>query len=452
VTTPDMVRSSRTRRAGARALRDRLRALGRGDEGFTLIETLMSLTLLATVMAPLIGVLMAAGVTQSLSRERTLAQQTAVAQVESIRALPYASVGTVDGNPPGTVPATRRVGLTGLVADVLTRVSYVNDPTPTAYVTNADYKKVTVTVLRSSDTKLLAKETTYVAPPGRAPYAGVNDAIVRAQVIDYVLNTPVAGATVTLGTGPSAPRNDATDAGGIALFPALTANPATGSQSYYDITTSLLGYQTLRDDISPAAAAHSRVAPGQTFTTVLRVYRPATISIALRDAAGSPYAGASTVTVASARAAQAFPVTGGSLTVTQIGGEPVVPGLRYTVAAQTPSSLYAPAVAQPVPTTYPTDLSSSFALSFGATPLATQTLTVKVQSSSGAALGNARVDVTAGPASVYLTGTSDATGTATFAVPAGAAYTVAVTGPGGVGAGQWTGSVTAATTATIRVA
>jgi hypothetical protein len=425
----------------------------RNEDGFTVVEMLLATMLFLIVSAPLAGVLTATAASQKLSRERTLAQQTAMAQIESIRALPYANVGTVNGNPPGTVVANTPVNATGLSANMVTQIQFVNDPTPTSYVTQADYKRVTVTVTRTRDSKQLTKEVTYVAPPGSSPYGGVNATIIKATVVDYALNTPIANASVNLATGPSAPRGDVTDSSGNAIFPALTANPTTGAQAFYDISASAPGYQTLKDDLSPAAAAHAQLAPGQTFNTVIRVYRPATINVLVNTAVGGgPYTGAATVTIGSPRTTQSFAVTGGSLTVNALNGEPIVPGLPYTVSAQTASGNYAPAVTSTVPSAYPTNLTSTFTLTLGATTYTTSTLTVKVQTGSGAAVKGARVEVNGGPVPTYVSGYADATGSMTVAVPPGSGYTVNVKGVSGEGVGTWTGSVTTATTTTIKVA
>jgi type II secretory pathway pseudopilin PulG len=422
------------------------------EDGFTVVEMMLAMMLFLIVSAPLAGVLTASAASQKLSRERTLAQQTAMAQIESIRALPYASVGTVNGNPPGTVVANRAVNVTGLSANVVTQIQYVNDPTPTSYITQADYKRVTVTVTRVSDSKQLTKEVTYVAPPGSSPYGGVNATIIKATVVDYALNTPIPNATVNLATGPSAPRGDVTDSAGSVVFPALTANPTSGAQAYYDISAVAPGYTTLKDDVSPAAAAHAQLAPGQTFNTVLRVYRPATINVLVNTAAGGgPYTGTATVTIGSPRTTQSFTVTGGSLSVTALNGEPIVPGLPYTVSAQTTAGNYAPAVTATVPNAYPTDLTSTFTLMLSATTYTTSTLTVKVQTSSGAAVKGARVEVSGGPVPTYISAFADAMGSLTVAVPPGSGYTVNVKGVSGEGAGTWTGSVTTSTTTTIKV-
>jgi hypothetical protein len=350
------------------------------------------------------------------------------------------------------VVAARIVNVTGLSANVVTQIQFVNDPTPTSYVTQADYKRVTVSVSRTSDGKQLTKEVTYVAPPGSSPYGGVNATIIKTTVVDYMLNTPVANASVSLATGPSAPRGDVTDSSGNVIFPALTANPTSGAQAYYDISTTVPGYTTLKDDLSPAAAAHAQLAPGQTFNTVLRVYKPATINVLVNTAAGGgPYTGTATVTIGSPRTTQSFTVTGGSLSVNALNGEPLVPGLAYTVSAQTAAGNYAAALTATVPNAYPTDLTSTFTLTLSAATYTTSSLTVKVQTAAGAPVKGARVEVSGGPVPTYVSGFADATGSITVAVPPGSGYNVNAKGVAGEGAGTWTGSVTTSTTTTIKV-
>ena len=135
---------------------------------------------------------------------------------------------------------------------------------------------------------------TYIAPPGDGSYAPAGQAIVVAQVVDYALNCALQGATVSLTTGPGT-AHDVTDASGTATFPDLTINPASGSQAYYDLAPTLSGYQTLPDDVSPSGTAHVALTSGQTFNTVLRMFKPATIFVTLNNNNGTAYAGAATV-------------------------------------------------------------------------------------------------------------------------------------------------------------
>ena len=230
------------------------------------------------------------------------------------------------------------------------------------------------------------------------------------------------------------------------LFPDLIPNPSSGPQAFYDITVGASGYTTLRDDLPPATQAHTRIVAGQTFTTVLQVYRPATIYLQVRNSSGTPYAGTAPVTVSSSRGTQTFNVTGGAATVTQVAGEPVVPGLQYTVTTAA-GGQFAGIANQTVPNNYPVDLTSTFPLTLQT--YSTRTLIVRVQRTNGSAVSGANVVVRAGPVPVYLTGTTTSTGRAVFTVPAGAGYSVNVTSS--AGNGSWNGDVNSDLTATVTV-
>lgn len=407
-----------------------------------MIEMVCAMALFAIVITPIGGIMTATLSAQAGSKERTLAQQAAQSAIEEIRGMPYDDVGLTSWNPAGRLSGAKTISLQGLKATMSTAITYVNDPVSPAYATYADYKKVILTITRSRDGRQLAREVTYVAPP-----VGTGNArIIKVQVVDYALRTAVEGATVALGAGPSAPRMDRTDATGAVIFPDLIPNPATGSQAYYDITVGATGYQTLRDDLPPASQAHTRIVAGQTFTTVLQVYRPATIFLQVRNTNGSPYSGTAPVTVSSPRGTQTFNVTGGSATVTQVAGEPVVPGIQYTVTTAA-NSQFAGIANQTVPTNYPVDLTSTFPLTLQT--YSTRTLIVRVQRTNGNAVSGAGVVVRAGPVPVYLTGTTTSTGRVTFTVPAGPGYTADVTST--YGTGTWTGDVNSNVTQTITV-
>jgi Tfp pilus assembly protein PilV len=425
----------------------------KSEDGFGLIELVVASTLFIVVSAPLTGVLLASITQQKLARERTLATQTAQSAIESIRALPYESVGVQNGNPSGTVAASLtavQLGIVGLDATVKTKIAYVDDAPATSYQTKADYKKVTVTVLRNADSKQLAQDVTYVAPPGGGAVAGQNQGIVQVQVIDSVLNMPLPGATVTLSNGPSPTRNDLTDGTGTVVFPALLPTNATNPD--YDITASAPGYTTLKNDTPPSTAAHTSIAGGQTFTTILRVYKAATIIVVPRNPDGSTYTGAATATIGSSRGAQSLTFTGGQLQAQTIAGEAVVPNLQYTARVLAANGQYTTASTQPVPNSYPTDLTTTFALSLTGTPGTMPTLTVKVVNSVGQKVVGATVTVNGGPGlNISLIGTTDATGAVVFGVPSSSAPQYSVTATSGALTGTWSGRVTSNTTTAVTV-
>ena len=259
-------------------------SLAYDQRGFTLIEATIAMVIFIIVATGLAG-LLASGVKQhGLTRQKTLAKEEALTQIEKIRRYPYTDLGFVAGNPSGTIPAAEAskqisltTGGTGTTGTMVTQISYINDPTPTSYATAANYKRITVTVTRNLDSKQLIRSVTYVAPSTRAPYGGINNAIINATVTDYALCTPLQNATVTLGAGPSAPSSDVTGATGVVTFPALT--PTTGAQPYYDVTATLAGYDTMPEDLPPNTPARFALAPAQTKNTGIRLFKPATIYV-----------------------------------------------------------------------------------------------------------------------------------------------------------------------------
>jgi type II secretory pathway pseudopilin PulG len=427
--------------------------LGGGDAGISLIEVVFAMVLFAVVAAAVAGALTSAVASHGLSRERTIAQQLAQEQIESIRRLPYDQVGTIAGNPPGLVDPSRLIGTAGLSARLNTQIRFENDPTPNSYSATAHYKRVIVTVARERDLKRLFRSVTYIAPRG-ALFGGITNATINAQVIDFALNTPIEDAEVDLRTGPSAPRNAETDAGGMVSFAGLTANPLVGPQAFYDLfVVDISNYVVLREDVPPAAPAHVQLAPGQTFDTVLRIYLPSKINIYVQDSFGNPYPGTATVSVGSSRASEEFPVTGGSRTITDLGGEPLVSGLPYTVGARVdppgPLEFFARAVTQPVPDGYPNDLESDFTLRL--LPSTSGRINVRVRTASNNPVPGARVVVNGGPFPVYLTSLANPGGVADFDLPPGPGYTVTATGVNGEGTGTITATAPANGTNPVTV-
>ena len=443
----------------ARLVRTSRRVLAR-DQGFTLVETMLAGVILVTVATGIAGVLTSSISANTVARERTNAEQCANDVIEQIRRKDYDAVGLVLGNPPGTVAATSACGA-GLPATATVTISYVDDPTATSYATAANYKKVTVTVTRDRDGKQLARMVTFVSPESRAPYGGINNAIINATVYDLGTNLAyTGGATVTLANGPSPKRSDTTDVTGSVSFAALTPNPTTGAQAFYDLTVSAAaGYETLPADIPsgsptpPATASHIQLAPSQTSSTTIQIYKPATINLVLLDASNNPYTGGAALSITSSytgtTTTDSVAAGASSKTITTLGGKKIIPGATYTVVGRTTSGLCATPTATPVPTSgYPTNTTGTFTLQF--TPCPTGTLAVKVQQVS-AGVSGATVDVTGGPNNISVTGVTDTSGNVSFTVPEGAGYTITGTKSGQ--SASTTASVTqgATTNATVTL-
>jgi prepilin-type N-terminal cleavage/methylation domain-containing protein len=428
--------------------------LVRDAKGFSLIETVMAMVILAIIAVALVALLESAIAANGLGRQKTVAQQLAQDQVEWIRQLDYTTeIGIPGGNPNGVIPATRPITVRGVSATMTTDVDWVNDPTLASYSAVANYKKVTVSIKSNRNNAVLTTIVTFVAPPGRAPFGGLNNAVINVNVQDMGLigNNSLPGVLINLGTGPSAPLSDTTDSAGLVTFPGLTANPSTGSQAFYDLTATKSGYITYVADRSPLSPAHLQVAPSETAGRTIRMYKPATINVALTNSSGNPYIGAATVKVTSPLLAltQTYSTSTGSLVVTAFAGDPVVPG-DFTIRAFTPTgNLCASPVARYVPDNYPTVMSSTYTLQLLPCPFGT--LQVNVTQLGGPAPG-AAVTVTGGPNDfLAITQSTNASGQTNFTnLPSGSdPYTISVTdAPGNVTA---TGSAVIATGATTPV-
>ena len=429
------------------------------ESGQTLIEVLVAAVIFAIVAGALIGLLSTGVNITSLARQRTLAEQAASAQIEQIRNTTggYAKIGNVAGNPPGVWPLTTPINLAGLSATLTSKITYVNDPTPLSYQSYANYKQVTVTVARSSDGQQLAREVTNIAPPVKASQ-GL--ATAPFSVVDIGDNTVVANVQVSLANGPSAPENDTTDASGQITFAGLT--PTSVGQPYYDASVTLpSGYVALSDTQSPAAVAHFSLAPGQILPLgTLKIYQPATIYVQLKKFDGSNFTGAATVTVSSTRGTQTLNYSSPQMTWTALNGEPLVPGLNYTVSV-TSATFIGATNSQTVPTSYPSNLTSTFVFTAAQAPINTavptisgtasvgQTLTASPGTWTGTApitytfqwqdcVGAACVDITGATSSTYTVAATDAGSTIQVVVTAAnvlgsanasSAKTTVVTGP-----------------------
>ncbi len=434
----------------------------RGESGFTLMEAVIAMMLFALIATAMLSVLTAGVSAQRLSRQRTIAEQASTAQAEYIRTLSYSNVGNPGGNPSGTIPLTQSVaavlGATypGLTGTVTTRVEWNNNPSDkvaTAYRNAAFYKKVTITVTRSSDGKQLAQMVTYVSNTNAG--TGVAESEIDLNVLDIGSNTPLAGQLVNLTTGPSAPLSDTTDSAGNIVFPALTANPTSGPTAYYNLSmTPLSGYTLLKDDdiakTPTAANAHIQLAPSQTFPTTLRVYKGSTISVVLQDqSTSSTYTGNATVTLSTTLrgtpTSQNYSYSGGPLSTTTFpsgaSSEPIIPAPSPIITggytASVSNGFFATSVNKAtVPNAYPSDLTSTFTL----TGYPTGTLTATV-TWAGSPVSGAVVTLTGGPTSVNQSASTNGSGVATFTdLPAGSGYSLSA---------QKSGEISAATPATV---
>jgi type II secretory pathway pseudopilin PulG len=451
----------------------RLRTVRR-EAGFTLIEVLIAGLMMVIIGAPLAMILTASAATAGNARERTAADQYAQTAIETIRTLAYTQVGITGGNPSGVLTASDAANLpSGEQITVDTSVNWVSDSIPSnPYVSNADYKKVVVTVTRVSDGVQLAQKTTYIASASAPPQAGTTWVQIKRTFLDPVTNTVLPGVSVHLTGGPTTPtanRTDTTDVSGVVLFPALDSDPTTPIANY-TLTPTLSPYVLYPDDRSPDTSVLVPATPGLVSTDTTRMYEPATLTVNVLASNGQPYTSGAKISLDSSRCGlQTVTIASGSsssvITTCNwagLSGIPLIPNIggmtpafdRYFVTAWNTAATSwgaTPNTGVLVPSDYPTTLTQSVNVQLTSTAYTTKTVNVTVKK-NGSTQTNARVEVTGGQAGVYLYGITNSSGVATFTVPVtSTAFTFTVNANDSTGAAKGTATFSSSTTSPIAV-
>jgi prepilin-type N-terminal cleavage/methylation domain-containing protein len=277
----------------------------RGEGGFTLIETIVGLTVMA-IMVSAVGQIFVSNLqTLTLSKARAIALAAANEQIEYLRDLPYDSVKTLGGAiyPPGIIPDTQTIVRGGYTFSMKTQVDYVDDP----YDGNAagtivgkpkdlnpaDYKKAQVTLYMKSG-EMVAQLTTDIA--GKAAETASNTGIISVLVVD-ANGTPVPNATVTITNPTPSPAvniTTTTDNQGMVVIPNLPPD----SSNRYQVIASLSGYSTdgtLTDPPGAQTAVQQNlnVIIQNTQAVTLKIDLVATLNLHVTNTAGVALSGKS---------------------------------------------------------------------------------------------------------------------------------------------------------------
>ncbi|MEW6581905.1 MAG: carboxypeptidase regulatory-like domain-containing protein [Actinomycetota bacterium] len=390
------------------------RGRGRRSAGFSYVEILVTIAVFTLMSAGVAAGLVQASKSIGKSKQEGIATKLAASALDDVRSMRYDDVGVVGGNPPGTLPATRTANVSGLGYTIVTDVDYIDDQTPGQARNYVNYKRVAVTVTPLAGTTAAVTQSTVVAPPAIA--AIVNKATAIVSVVDAVTGQPVPGASVTIDQSTSATRTDVTDANGAVVFAGLepSATSPTDPKYKYRLSASASGWAT--HSTTTPAVMQQHLAAQQTWNATIKMFRPATINVNLRDATtGALVTRMASVTVAGAGGANATRYGDtGTFTFPDLAGAPIEPD-QYTVAAQ--ADCYAPAVVPPatMPDGYPNTLTTSVDVTL--TPVTSALLDVTVTSSTGSPVAGATVDVHGGDGLWDpILRSTDAAGTARFCV------------------------------------
>jgi type II secretory pathway pseudopilin PulG len=284
----------------------------RGEGGFTLIETILGLTVMAIMVLAVTNLFVSNLQTVTLSKARNIGLGLANEQIEYLRDLPYQNASTLNGAiyPPGTIPDTQTLVRGGYTFTVKTEISYIDDPadgnaTGTApnHITDlnpADYKRAQVSVYLKSNNALVDQLTTDIA--AKAAETASNTGVIQVRVVDNS-NNPVQDANITIFNAtpnPDVNITTNTDSQGYATIPNLPPDSNHGYQltitgpgdTYGSAANQYSSLQTIPDPAGTQTAVwqNLNVVVQNVQSVVYKVDRLGAINLHAVDPSGAPLA------------------------------------------------------------------------------------------------------------------------------------------------------------------
>lgn len=214
--------------------------------GFTLVETIVAAAVLVILFSSVSIIVQVAIRSIGDARLRSEATQLAQMRLEMARNLPYDSVGTVGGIPPGSLAPTESVTVNGMVFTVTTAVLYIDDAfdgQAPLDLLPTDYKRVRVSVSWGGPfaSKAPVVLLTDVAPRGLETTAGGGTLSI---LVFNSQGVPITNAAVHIegvGLSPAVSMDALTDSYGRVMLPG-----APICTSCYKISATKAGYTTDR--------------------------------------------------------------------------------------------------------------------------------------------------------------------------------------------------------------
>lgn len=239
-----------------------MKRLSLSDDGFTLVEALISALVLAMIALAFMGLLTFFVNTSTLTKEKDQALVLASNQMEALRAKPYENLAVYS-------PTNQTTVVNGISYVINTSIIYVDDAydgcggVPSAYPTvaiqklkcrdypppagapvvdtnPADFKQATVTV--SVNSKLLASLDSYFAP--RVAETASSTGALLVTVVNPS-GSPLSGATVSVSNtvlSPNINLSQTTDSNGMAIFYGMPPD----SNNDYVVSASDSGYSSVQ--------------------------------------------------------------------------------------------------------------------------------------------------------------------------------------------------------------
>lgn len=228
----------------------------------------------------------------SYNRAKNTAQHLATEQIEIIRNLSYADVGTVGGIPAGIFPQTETITRNGLAYTITTEILYIDDPFDSLAPTDTepnDYKHARVEISWGGTAKSKSPVTmsTNIAPQTLEGSQGGTLSI----LVSNSLGEPVASAIVTIVADSTSPPVNTT----------LTTNPngtiiipnAPSCVSCYQITATKEGMSTDRtygtSEVASPIKNHATVEDGSVTEITFAIDATSTLQVSSLNSAANGF-------------------------------------------------------------------------------------------------------------------------------------------------------------------
>lgn len=330
--------------------------------GFSYLEVLVGVMILAIVAGAVVQGFAASSAQVGRAKVDTVAAEIAQARLEEARQLAYGDVGTVGGNPEGTLQPSMTKTVGGTAYLVSTAVSYVDDPALGRPRTYVNYKRITVTVLPQVPNARPVVQSTISAPPNFGAISGKATAVLT--VIDALTGDPIPGVAVTLSGSTSPTRTDSTGADGKVVFAGLEPSDpvVTSPKHWYQASAALSGYAT-HPDSTPNQVRQS-LAASQTWQATIKMFKPARIRVNLRNSATGALIGERAEVKVNApppsSASQTFVGFTGAFDITTLNGAQIQPSATAFTVAASADCFTSASRTSPVPVGYPTNTTQVF--------------------------------------------------------------------------------------------
>lgn len=275
--------------------------------GFTLIESLIGVAMVAIMAVAIVGLFASNLITLNLGQKRATGLALANEKMEFLRDLPYDSLATQNGPiyPAGNLLDSETVTRNNATYRVETLIRYVDDPFDGDLDGSIagkpqdlypyDYKQAEIEVFVANTGNKVATLTSNIA--AKAAETSSNTGILRTKVQD-ANGQPIPDATIHItnpSVNPAVDITTTTDSSGLVVIPKLPPD----SNNRYKIVVTKSGYSTEQTYPDPAGSqvatlVNPNVLVQQITDVSFSIDRLASLTVEVVDTNGAPVAGLST--------------------------------------------------------------------------------------------------------------------------------------------------------------